>query len=262
MDTPLHPHRPPHRLDDLALPVRQVVWYRPLVWLAAGWSDLTHAPRFSLGLGLVFSAIGLGVLTVAAERPQFLIAAVSGFLIVAPILAVAFYELARQREATGRFSVIAASRHLLLRWRALTVFGLVLAAFFFAWNVLTTALVAALVGSSWSGEVDALWREVMLSDRHPLLSTAWIFAGGLLAALAFVVSAITAPLLLDREVSIECAVATSLAAVAGNRAAMGFWAFCLATLSFSGMLPWMLGVAVTMPWLAYASWHAYRDLTA
>jgi uncharacterized membrane protein len=262
MDTPLHPQRPSQQFDDFALPVRHVDWQQPLVWLAAGWGDLMAAPRFSIGLGLIFSAIGLGIFAVAAERPQFLIAAVSGFLIVAPILGVAFYELARQREANGHFSVVAASRHLLQRWRPLAVFGLLLAAFFFAWNVLTTALVTHALGSGWAGGIDLLLREVMLSDRHPLLSMAWIASGGLLAALAFIVSAITAPALLDRDVSLACAVATSFSAVAENRAAMGLWAFSLATLTFAGMLPWMLGVAITMPWLAYASWHAYRDLAA
>jgi uncharacterized membrane protein len=41
---------------------------------------------------------------------------------------------------------------------------------------------------------------------------------------------------------------------------MLLWAALIATLTAVGFATLMLGLIVIFPWLAYASWHAYRDL--
>ena len=41
---------------------------------------------------------------------------------------------------------------------------------------------------------------------------------------------------------------------------MALWAALLMGLTVLGMLTGLVGLVVIAPWLAHASWHAYRDL--
>jgi uncharacterized membrane protein len=43
---------------------------------------------------------------------------------------------------------------------------------------------------------------------------------------------------------------------------MTLWGFLLLAITGLGMCTLMLGLIVAVPWLSYASWHAYRDLVA
>jgi uncharacterized membrane protein len=40
---------------------------------------------------------------------------------------------------------------------------------------------------------------------------------------------------------------------------MMVWALLIAGLTALGLLTAFLGLVIIMPWLAYATWHAYRD---
>ena len=41
---------------------------------------------------------------------------------------------------------------------------------------------------------------------------------------------------------------------------MALWALLIMGLTAFGMATLLLGLVVVLPWLAHASWHAYRDL--
>jgi uncharacterized membrane protein len=43
---------------------------------------------------------------------------------------------------------------------------------------------------------------------------------------------------------------------------MALWAALLMGLTVLGMAAGLLGLVVVAPWLAHASWHAYRDLVS
>jgi uncharacterized membrane protein len=87
-------------------------------------------------------------------------------------------------------------------------------------------------------------------------------AGGLIAAVVFLLSAVTVPLLLDRPVDVVTAAITSVRCCLRNPLPMLVWALLIAVVTWIGLLTLMLGLVVTFPWLAHASWHAYRDLVA
>ncbi len=242
------------------LHVRSVSWDRPFHWLAAGWQDLRRVARLSLTIGLLFAVLGNLLFTLAADNPSLLLTALSGFLLVAPLLAVAFYELSR-RLALGEPTTLAALLPALhRRWRSIAGFGLLLAAFFSGWLQLSNRVIFALLGDSSTYGFASLLEEILLTDRHPTLLLLWLGSGGLLAALTFMLSVVSVPLLLDRDISIEHAIATSLSVVASNVPAMLLWAWLILLLTLCGFAPLLLGLTVTMPVLGHASWHAYRDL--
>jgi uncharacterized membrane protein len=67
-------------------------------------------------------------------------------------------------------------------------------------------------------------------------------------------------MLLDRNVDILQAVVTSVVAVATNARVMALWAALIVLFTAAGLLTAYVGLAVTLPLIGHASWHAYRAL--
>lgn len=230
---------------------------RGLAWLAAGWRDLTCSPAISLAHGFAMAWFGWLVLWIAHERFWLLAGAFTGFLLVAPVVAVGLYALSRAHEA-GRSAGLA---DVLAVWssgdRRLMTFGVLLALAGTGWVITSAALITLLTPTPVNAPADFL--------RHVVLGRGWLFevwllVGGLLAAPLFASSVVAMPLLLDRKVGVLTAVLTSWRAVNANPVAMGLWAAMLMGLTLVGMLTGLIGLIVIMPVLGHASWHAYRDL--
>jgi uncharacterized membrane protein len=100
---------------------------------------------------------------------------------------------------------------------------------------------------------------VVLSDSNHVFE-AWVVLGSVLAAPMFASSVVAIPILLDRPHGVLTAVATSVGAALINPLAMALWATLILLLTLLGMATLMIGLVVVVPWLAHASWHAYRDL--
>jgi uncharacterized membrane protein len=97
---------------------------------------------------------------------------------------------------------------------------------------------------------------VLATDWRPF--ALWLLAGGVFAALVFAMSAVSVPMLVDREASLRCALLTSVRAVGGNPEAMIVWAAIVmvtAVVSVALVLP----LLVLVPVLGHATWHAYRE---
>jgi uncharacterized membrane protein len=76
----------------------------------------------------------------------------------------------------------------------------------------------------------------------------------------FAISAVSIPMMLDRDVNIFTAVMTSVAAVTHNWKTMAGWAGLIVLFTAAGMVTAFLGLALALPLIAHASWHAYRDI--
>jgi uncharacterized membrane protein len=79
-----------------------------------------------------------------------------------------------------------------------------------------------------------------------------------MATLAFTLGAFSLPLLLDRKVGILEAVATSAVAVVLNAKAMAVWAGLVVLFTAAGLAAGYVGLAITLPLIGHATWHAYR----
>ena len=78
------------------------------------------------------------------------------------------------------------------------------------------------------------------------------------AVLAFALSVVSFPLLLDRNVGVPVAIATSVRAILKNPGTMVLWGLIVAAGLALGSLPFFFGLAVVMPVLGHATWHLYR----
>ena len=87
-----------------------------------------------------------------------------------------------------------------------------------------------------------------------------IGVGFLFAVLVLTISVVSFPMLLDRDVGLFTAVATSVLAVVTNPVPMAVWGLIVAGGLVLGSLPALLGLIVVMPVLGHATWHLYRKV--
>lgn len=252
---PLHPYEP---LNTRGFRICSVPPLRPLTWLQRGWADLMRAPLPGLLHGLAAALFGALLIALAGDRFWLLAGAFSGFLLVAPLLATGLYAVSRALEARQPAGLAQA----LAAWKPsdsrLVRFGLLLALAGTGWVLTSASLITAFAGAPVNSPADFL-RVVVLGDATHIFE-AWIVLGSVLAAPMFASSVVAIPMLLDRPHGVLTAVATSVGAALINPLAMALWATLILALTLLGMATLMVGLIVVVPWLAHASWHAYRDL--
>lgn len=240
--------------------IRQVSVDRSSTWLGRGFRDFLAHPGIGLAYGAVFAAIGW-LLTgglAAMGMGSLVLPLASGFLLVAPFLAVGLYEVSRRTERGQRVSLLDAVRAV-GRNGEMADMGFVLMLIFLAWFQLAMIIFALFFGGR-PPALDQFVTQIALAPQGLAFLATGTIVGGMLAALAFGLSVVSMPMLLDRDVAVLTAMRTSVKAVALNWKNMIGWAATLATLGFLGLAFFFVGLAVTLPIAAHASWHAYRDL--
>ena len=275
-----HASPPPHQSPDprpespakrgrLNLPgVLPIDGKQPLFWLYLGLKDICHSPWLSLAHGLVMAICGGLITWLAHDRFWLLASAVSGFLIVAPVLATSLYAMSRAIERNEAVNL----RLLFKTWTqwqtlqnnepvsywCLVRFGLLLALAGTGWVLTSSALITLLAPVAIHTPMDFIRHVVLSPDSY--LFELWLVLGGLMAAPVFASSVVAMPLLLDRQLNTLQAVLTSWKVVLTHPMPMVLWAFLIMGLSMLGILSLFIGLIVIVPMLGHASWHAYRDL--
>ena len=80
------------------------------------------------------------------------------------------------------------------------------------------------------------------------------------AVATLMISVVSFPLLLDRDIGAGAGIATSIRAVLANPVTMALWGLIVAALLLVGSLPLFLGLAVVLPVLGHSTWHLYRKV--
>lgn len=239
--------------------VQLVSTEQPFRWLAAGWRDFRAAGLMSLAHGLIFVLAGF-VLTVGlyfAGLIYLIAPMIAGFMLVGPALTVGFYAISRELEAGRRPTAASA----LAAWRTnpapLLGLGLMLVIFLVVW-MRFAAMVFAICFPFTGLDVQSLLNaSLFTADGLTFLAVGSVVGAGM-AALAFTLGAFSLPLLLDRKVGIIEALVTSAVAVVLNARAMAVWAGLIVLFTAAGLAAGFVGLAVTLPLIGHATWHAYR----
>ena len=215
------------------------------------------------------SGFGIAIVVVAHNRFWLLAGALSGFMVIAPVLATSLYALSRaiERKEKPDFSVVLKTwfnwqNNHFNKWDndywCLVQFGALLAAAATGWVMTSAALITLLAPVPINGPLDFVHHVMLAPDGW--LFEIWLVVGGVMAAPMFASSVIAMPLLLDRRVTLMQAVLTSWQTVLANPAPMAFWAAIIMIFTLLGLGSLLLGLIPVLPMLGHASWHAYHDL--
>jgi uncharacterized membrane protein len=221
----------------------------PWRWLRLGWQDVRRAPGLTLSFGLLIAAISTLVAALAWTLGRFALLAtlLSGFVFVAPLIGVGLYCVSRDLAA-GRRPTLGHCLSLARR-----VVG---QAAVFALCQLVIVLLWSRAGMMVSAFVPLDEENARTLLEFLLIGSA---VGSIFAAFTFAVAAFSLPMIADRDVDMVTACISSIRAVLSNKRVMLLWAVLIALLTAVGFVTAFLGLAIIMPWLAYAAWHAYRE---
>ncbi|MEL7132756.1 MAG: DUF2189 domain-containing protein [Pseudomonadota bacterium] len=232
--------------------------------LLAGWADFRTAPGFGLltGASAVIVGWGLIALTLWAGHTFWLILAVFGFPLVAPLCALGTYEVSRRigmGGAAGIGDILARLRS--ERGRQLPWLSMLMVVALLFWFFLGHMIFALFLGLKPMVNVTTSVG-VFLSPDGLMMIALGTLVGGLFAFMFFAMCVFGLPLLLAREVDYMTAILSSWGHVQAHLVPMLAWAAVIVALLFLAMLPGLLGLIVVLPWLGHASWHVYAQVAA
>jgi uncharacterized membrane protein len=245
--------------NEIAQPqVRSVPIHAPLIWLRQGSRDLLRTWPSSLAIGLLFTGIGYALTHQAWDHAHMALFFTSGFMLVAPFLALGFYALSKRLESGSRGASSASLRGNL---ESIGMYGLTLAFILSAWERLSALMVGLFYkGNLMAGEMISMG--ALFSAENLNFMLPWTLSGAILAGFVFCISVISLPLMMDRKVDFITAMGASLQAVKLNPMPMLLWAVTIVMLVALGEALWFMGLAVILPILGHATWYAYRDMVA
>jgi len=202
----------------------------------------------SYGAILVACSYLLALLAINFGNLVVLLALLSGFIFVGPVLALAFYDISFQLQKGVTPTLGHALRE---SWRHIgneMIFAVILMVIFLVW-----ARAASMIHVFFPMQT-----RPELAEMATFLGVGAL-VGSLFAAFVFCISAFSLPMIIDRKVDMVTAVVTSFNAVLRNKPAMFIWTLLIVSAVAIGIVTAFLGLAVMLPLLGHATWHAYQE---
>jgi uncharacterized membrane protein len=229
--------------------------------LSSGIDDFLAMPSHAVFLCVVYPILGIFLIALTLDNSMLPLAfpIAAGFALVGPLAAIGLYELSRRREA----GLDSSSSHAFdVRHSpslgAIVALGILLMAIFLIWLAVAEAIYVANFGYGGPGSLQQFVHNVFFTHSGWNLIVIGTGVGFLFAVVVLAISAISFPLLLDRDVGAAVALATSIRVVAANPVTMALWGLIVALLLLIGSIPFFIGLTVVMPVLGHATWHLYR----
>jgi len=228
--------------------------------LAAGVNDLRAGGRYSLFFGAFYGVGGLILLVLVRfyNVPYLIYPLAMGFVLIAPFMATGLYDISRRLEngeALSWAGVLGSIRYAAgrdLRWMALiTSFTFVI------WMDIAALMTFGFLSGEMTGFKDLL-TQIFTTPSGLLFLAVGNIVGALIALVVFSFSAVSFPMLYDRDVDFVTAMVSSIRLVLKNPVVMLSWGAIIGVLTVISILSAFLGLIVTLPVLGHATWHLYR----
>jgi len=231
------------------VPCRRLDGRAPLRWLAAGWRDVRRAPALTAVYGAVIVLVSVAISALAWQLGRFalLAALLSGFVFVAPLIAVGLYSVSCALEEGRRPQLSDSFRLIRSIPGQAAVFALIQMVVLFTWS--RSGMMVSAFMPIEPGNIQSLIEFLAVGSAF----------GTVFAALTFATTAFSLPMIADRDVDTVTAVVSSVNAVLRNKRVALIWASLIALMTLIGFATAFVSLGLLMPWLAYAAWHSYRE---
>lgn len=231
-------------------------------WLRDGWRDFTTQPGLSIVYGMFVFVVSLlivgGLFHLGYD--YILFPALSGFLIMGPLIATGLYEKSR-RLSEGK---PVALRHMLFVTVAsagqILFVGILLCMLVLLWMRAAVFLYAIFFGLLPFPGLHDIAGVLIGTPRGWALILIGSLVGGLFAAFSFAISIFGIPILLAERADALTAMGRSMALVWNNRPVMLTWGAIVTVLIGIGMVTALAGMIVVFPVLGHATWHVYSAM--
>lgn len=232
-------------------PCRKVGLDAPMRWLKLGWQDFRNIPRLSFGYGLVMTLISILIISIAWSAHSFVlaIALIGGFFFIGPAIAIGLYSMSRQLENGIKPLLMRCVREGRKNFGNEMILAFIFLIIFLIWA--RSASMVHIFFPSF-GQATAADLTMFLSIGSAV--------GAVFATVVFCVGAFSIPMMMDRDVDAVTAVITSVCAVLRNKTTMLIWGLLVVASVLIGILAGFIGLAVTLPVIGHATWHAYREV--
>lgn len=231
--------------------------------LVQGARDFEACRTDVIFLCLIYPVAGLIMARIAFDYGllPLIFPLISGFALIAPLFGVGLYEISRRRERgveTSWTDVFGVLRSPALG--SIAVLGSLLLALFALWLFAANLLYTVTLGPDAPVSALAFARDAVTTPAGWTMITVGVGLGFLFALAVLVISVVSFPLLLDRDVGVATAIQTSIRAVMQNPLPMAAWGLIIAAGLVIGTIPLLVGLAIVLPILGHATWHLYRKV--
>lgn len=242
--------------------VARRIGLRDLRWaLNRGFQDFGESRTDVIFLCVVYPLVGLLLARMAFgyELLPLVFPLASGFALVGPLAGVGLNEMSRRREQgletgwTDAFGVFRSPS-----FPSILLLGAVLIGMFLFWLVLAQVIYTVTLGPEPPVSPSSFVHDVLFTRAGWAMAIVGCAVGFIFAAVAMTISVVSFPMLLDRNVSLESAIRTSVNVVRLNPLTMAVWGAIIAAGLVVGSIPLLLGLVFIMPVLGHATWHLYR----
>jgi uncharacterized membrane protein len=235
---------------------------RVFAWLGAGWRNLWVQPLMSLayGFGIFLATVVLLWTLVTFGWDYILFPALSGLIILGPVLAAGLYD---KSQALAAGETPSLGRSLRVRPRAggqIFFIGLLLSLVMLLWMRAAVLIYALFFGYRPFPGMDHIVSLLLTTPSGWAMIVTGTFVGGLFAAFSFAISVFSVPMMLNERTDAVTAMGTSMTMVWNNLRVMIAWGAVVLVLLIVCGLTALLGLIVIFPLLGHATWHAYRDI--
>ena len=169
--------------------------------------------------------------------------------------------MSRRREQGGEVSwATALAVFRAPAFGAIAMLGLILVAIFLLWLLAAEEVYTLTLGPASPASLGAFLAAIFTTTAGWALIFVGVGLGFLFALAVLVISIVSFPLLLDRDVGLDTAIGTSLRVVKANPGPIAIWGLIVAGALALGSIPFFIGLIVVLPVLGHATWHLYRKV--